>query len=396
MAHVTDDRIMETTTTTGTGALTLAGAVAGFRAFSAKMTSPSDTCFYMIEAVDTNGIPTGDWETGLGTYTAASTLTRTTVSRSSNADAAVTLAAGTKRVAIVDIAATCLTATVVPIAPIAGQINIGRVTIAGRDQIGVQPIHYGAVTLQSDLATNRVSTVLGTGLSSFSTWNAAGSQWNPLGTQTARLWASTNIVTRARRIGLVSAATAASMAAMHNGGTECPTGTLGIGGFGGFTATFLFSTSDPATVSGARMFVGVRTSTATPSNVDPAGLTNVIGVAQLAASTNLQIVFGGSAAQTPIDLGVNFPAATLSTDLYRLVIFSSPSDNTKVGYQVTRWTGTSNVPAFETSGSLANTTPGTNLPDTNTGLRVAMWRTNNATALSVAIDLCQMSIETLV
>ena len=105
MAHVTDDRIMETTITTGTGALTLAGAVAGFRAFSGKMTSPSDTCFYMIEAVDANGIPTGDWETGVGTYSAASTLTRTTVTRSSNADTVVTLAAGTKRVGIVMISA---------------------------------------------------------------------------------------------------------------------------------------------------------------------------------------------------------------------------------------------------------------------------------------------------
>ena len=70
MPRIAEDRVLETTTTTGTGALTLAGAVTGLRAFSAVMTSPSDTCYYVIEAVDGSGVPTGEWETGLGTYSA--------------------------------------------------------------------------------------------------------------------------------------------------------------------------------------------------------------------------------------------------------------------------------------------------------------------------------------
>lgn len=98
MPRIAEDRVLETTTTTGTGALTLAGAVTGFRAFSAVMTSPSDTCYYVIEAVDGSGVPTGEWETGLGTYSAANTLTRTTVLESSNSGSVVTLSAGTKRV----------------------------------------------------------------------------------------------------------------------------------------------------------------------------------------------------------------------------------------------------------------------------------------------------------
>lgn len=100
MSHITDDRVLESTTTTGTGALTLAGALTGFRAFGAVMTSPSDTCFYVVWAVDGNGNPTGDWEEGLGTYSAANTLTRTTVRLSTNSNNAVSLAAGTKYVAI--------------------------------------------------------------------------------------------------------------------------------------------------------------------------------------------------------------------------------------------------------------------------------------------------------
>lgn len=93
------DRVAETTTTTGTGALALAAAMAGYRRFSSAM-STSDTCYYAIEAVDAQGIPNGDWETGLGTYSGTDTLTRTAVHFSSNANAAVSFAAGTKRVFI--------------------------------------------------------------------------------------------------------------------------------------------------------------------------------------------------------------------------------------------------------------------------------------------------------
>lgn len=103
MALQWKDRVLETSTTTGTGALTLAGAVAGFRTF-ASVCSVSDTAYYFIEAVNSQSVPTGEWETGLGTYSGANTLTRTTVLASSNGGAAVNFSAGTKRVGISDIA----------------------------------------------------------------------------------------------------------------------------------------------------------------------------------------------------------------------------------------------------------------------------------------------------
>ena len=117
MARISEDRICETSTTTGTGALTLAGAVTGFRAFSAVMTSPSDTCYYGIEGIDGNGLPTGEWETGLGTYSAANTLTRTTVLESSNSGSVVTLSAGTKRVFICALANAALGFDTTQLAP---------------------------------------------------------------------------------------------------------------------------------------------------------------------------------------------------------------------------------------------------------------------------------------
>jgi hypothetical protein len=99
MALVVADRIQESSTSTGTGAFTLSGAATGFRAFSA-VCSTSDTLYYLIEALDANGNPSGDWEVGLGTYSGANTLTRTTPAASSNANAAVDFAAGTKRVSL--------------------------------------------------------------------------------------------------------------------------------------------------------------------------------------------------------------------------------------------------------------------------------------------------------
>lgn len=97
MPRITDDRVAETTTSIGTGALALAGAIPGYKTFGSVM-AIADTCYYSIEAIDANGAAAGEWETGLGTYSAAGTLTRTTVSRSSSANAAVNFAAGTKRV----------------------------------------------------------------------------------------------------------------------------------------------------------------------------------------------------------------------------------------------------------------------------------------------------------
>lgn len=99
MAFIIADRVQDVTATTGTGAVTLAATPpAGYRTFSA-VCSVSDTLPYVIE--DT---ATGDWETGIGTYSSANTLTRTTVVSSSNANAAVNFAAGSKRV-FLDVAA---------------------------------------------------------------------------------------------------------------------------------------------------------------------------------------------------------------------------------------------------------------------------------------------------
>lgn len=99
MALILDDCVVETSTTTGTGDIALAGAVTGFIQFN-DVCATGDRVYYLIEGIDGSGDRTGEWETGYGTYSALDTLARTVVQKSSNANAAVNFSAGTKRVMI--------------------------------------------------------------------------------------------------------------------------------------------------------------------------------------------------------------------------------------------------------------------------------------------------------
>jgi hypothetical protein len=91
MALVLADRVQETSTTTGTGTITLAGAVTGFQSFA--VVGNGNTCYYTI-------VDGGAWEVGIGTYsTTGPTLARTTILSNSNGNTTpITLAAGTKSV----------------------------------------------------------------------------------------------------------------------------------------------------------------------------------------------------------------------------------------------------------------------------------------------------------
>jgi len=94
MALVINDRVKETSTTTGTGTFDLAGVATGFEGFVAGI-GTGNTTYYTIFNQGTT-----EWEVGRGTVTDATpdTLARTTVISSSNGDAAVNFTSGTKDV----------------------------------------------------------------------------------------------------------------------------------------------------------------------------------------------------------------------------------------------------------------------------------------------------------
>lgn len=105
MALVFADRVKETSTTTGTGTYSLAGAATGFRTFVAGIAT-GNTCHYCAE----DGT---DWEVGVGTVTDATpdTLSRDSILASSNGGSAVNWTAGTRNLFCVNAAADVYQAT---------------------------------------------------------------------------------------------------------------------------------------------------------------------------------------------------------------------------------------------------------------------------------------------
>jgi hypothetical protein len=89
---VVADRVKETTTTTGTGNLVLAGAVAGFRTFNTAIGQFIPFNYALLDADGTA------WETGEGTMISSTALVRARIYKSTNSDAAISLSSGTHTV----------------------------------------------------------------------------------------------------------------------------------------------------------------------------------------------------------------------------------------------------------------------------------------------------------
>ena len=124
MALVLKDRVKETTTTTGTGSFSLAGAVTGYDSFG--QIGSGNTTYY---AVYLDG--GSEWEVGIGTYTSPSTLSRDTILASSNSGSVVTFSAGQKTIwcdypagkAVYTDASGSISQTIVNISGITGDIS---------------------------------------------------------------------------------------------------------------------------------------------------------------------------------------------------------------------------------------------------------------------------------
>jgi hypothetical protein len=275
-----------------------------------------------------------------------------------------------------------------PSPPSNGRLSIYAKAIAGRMMLRQQGPSGLQTFLQPHIARNKIGY-----------WNPPGNAttvpavfgftgYTSVGTATATNVATTNLFTRMRRLSYVSATTAGSLASFRVAQAQISLGD----GFGnnGFFKLIRFGCSDAVTVSGARQFVGIGSTTTAPTNVEPNTLTNRIGVGNGAADTNLQLFYGGSVAQTPIDLGANFPANTLSTDAYELALRSPADQPAVIYYEVTR-INTGDV----ATGMIVGDGAGTVLPAPGTLLTYSWnYRTNNATALAVSLDIMSDYIET--
>jgi hypothetical protein len=270
-----------------------------------------------------------------------------------------------------------------PAAPSAGNLKTFAKTIGGGYTApAFLNATNAAVQLQPSIANKHVGFVL---IGNTTTPNVVGMNAYS-GTTAAVSVASTNMYTRAFKFQVSSTATAGTFANYYQGTPGFSLGTATTIPLGGFYYVTRFGIAD--TVAAPRTFIGLGSSGSAPTNVEPSTLTNVIGVGQGAADTNLKIYYGGSAAQTPIDLGVNFPTGTSTTDWYEFTLYAPPTSTNTVYYQVIRLnTGD------KASGTLTGTA-GTVLPANTTFLGVRNWRTNNATATAVILQIGGIYVET--
>ena len=141
MAFVLADRVKETTTTAGTGTVTLLGASTGYQSFSAI--GNGNTTYYTIA-----GQTGSEWEVGIGTYTSSgTTLARTTVIASSNSGSLVNFSAGTKDVFVTYPAE--YTANAIGGGIGAVQLNASTMTVSGTIATGQNGLTVGPLTINS-------------------------------------------------------------------------------------------------------------------------------------------------------------------------------------------------------------------------------------------------------
>ena len=162
MSLVLADRVRETTTSTGTGTITLGGAVQGFQRFS--VLGDGNTTYYTIQG-------TIQWEVGIGTYS-ANTLTRDTVLDSSSAGALVDFSGGSKDVFVTLPAERAITSIAsadgsVTVTQVGSQINLATSTVGGGDVVGPASATDNAIarydTTTGKLIQNSVTTIDDTG-----------------------------------------------------------------------------------------------------------------------------------------------------------------------------------------------------------------------------------------
>lgn len=205
-----------------------------------------------------------------------------------------------------------------------------------------------------------------------------------VGTATARNWANTDIFTRTKRLGYVSSASGGSLTEAYAAGLQFCGGTARDGGF---IFQAIVGISDAATVSGARMFVGMLGSASAMTNAEITSLTNIIGFGQVAADTSMRVVWNGGGTAQSINLGTNFPMT--AGNLYEFGLVQQPGSS-EVQWSVYKINGDIDGAAENTyfrSGVISS-----NLPALTQGLAPHVMRTNNATALAVAFDLAELNV----
>jgi hypothetical protein len=146
MALILADRVRDTSTTAGTGTITLSGtAPTGYQSFSAI--GNANTTYYTIAHQTLN-----EWEVGIGTYTSAgTTLSRTTILASSNSGSVVTFSAGTKDVFVTGPAERFVQGLGGGTATQPIMLNGSTVSVSGTIDVGTNGLSVGPITVNTGI-----------------------------------------------------------------------------------------------------------------------------------------------------------------------------------------------------------------------------------------------------
>jgi hypothetical protein len=370
VAHIQADRVKETTTTTGTGNVTLAGAVAGFRTFAAMLAN-DDTCFYCIA-----GQSGSEWEVGLGTFVSATpALARTTVLQSSNAGAAVNFSAGTKDVFITVPAQRLFLPDLAgdPSAPSGGGCLVYTKSQAGRFvprfvgpsgiDSGVQPCLWGNTVVMWLPGTGTTTSI------------AFGVSWTVSATQAHPTIADTNIMTRIMRATYTTTTTAGNASGVRS---TAPIAIRNNGFF--FVARWGILTY----TSTMQAWCGLGAASGNIAG-DPSAANNSCGMSKDTGETTWQ-VFTRDASTTSKTSTGRTTAAAANAEIFDVYMFCKPADS-KITFRVVD-VGTGTV-------VLANTEKSTNLPVSSTVLYAHCEVRNQAggAGSAVAIFLNKLYME---
>jgi hypothetical protein len=193
------------------------------------------------------------------------------------------------------------------------------------------------------------------------TVTAIGMVLSAVGTATAQgSLATTNIYTQTAGLEyLVTTAATTAVAGFRVGTTAAtmPYWRGNAAGAGGFTVTVRFGPATGVGTTGGtdRMFVGMSSSTAAPTDVNPSTLTNIIGVGYDSTDANWQVMFNdGTGTATKVDTGIAVPTADRS-NRYEVAIFAAPNSSS-VTVQFTNLANGTNYYSTNSVDLPANTT----------------------------------------
>lgn len=368
MVHVIADRVKETTTTTGTGAVTLAGASTGFRTFGSVMAN-ADTCYYAI-------VGGAEWEFGVGTWNTGGTLTRTTVISSSNANSVVTLSAGTKEVFLTAGASSFPTilpdnsfqipqaTTVPPVTPATGKLGVFTSKRARQhlSVVGPRGIDYPvqpAMFQQTIYQWTQTAATAGLWL------NTAGAG---AGTFTSQLPTTTSVYTSVRRGRWANVVTTTNQV-LGQRNTEAIFMTGNATGVGGYY--FYARCGFDVWTNGGRFFAGMHSAT-TVVSADPSALNNTVGFCVDAADNGAISFLTRGTAATKASTGL-----TISTGKGYDVAFYVPANGTSFDWFIEDLN----------TGTTASGNATANLPTNTTLLTAGVLASNAALTTATAIQL---------